>query len=455
MEHLIRAAAAEPTIDAIAANAYLYFYPLLSMDVTRLQATNIEAGKRLLFGPANTFSNAPAFPPGDFKAVVRPNFDTLYSSAFLDMTKEPVIVSVPDTNGRYYMLPMLDMWTDVFASPGWRTTGTSAQDFLIVPIGWSGVAPSGVTWVEAPTPIVWIIGRTKTDGPADYVAVNKIQVGFKITPLSQWGKPVTPVEVTVDPNIDMKTPPKIQVEMMEGKRYFAYAAELLKSVRPHPTDEPIIEQMRRLGIERGRSLDLDTLDPAVKKALELAPKAAQQLMAWKARSMARVANGWSMNTDIMGVYGNNYLKRALVAQFGLGANLPEDAIYPLSLVDSAGRALDGASSYTIHFERNQTPPVDAFWSVTLYDKEGYQVPNSLNRFALSSWMPLKYNVDGSLDLLIQNGAPDADIEGNWLPAPKGEFNLTMRLYAPRSEALTGKWNPPPVTRAAEPPLSAQ
>jgi hypothetical protein len=280
------ARASEPTIDDVAVNAYLYFYPLLTMDLTRLQATNIAPGKQFLRGPTNMFSNAPAFPPAVFKVVVRPNFDVLYSSAFLDMTKEPVIISVPETNGRYYMLPMLDMWTDVFASPGWRTTGTSAQDFLIVPMGWNGVAPSGVTWVEAPTPTVWIIGRTKTDGPADYVAVNKIQAGFKITPLSQWGKPVTPVEVTVDPNIDMKTTPKIQVEMMEGKRYFAYAAELLKSVRPHPTDEPIIEQMRRhLGIERGRSLDLDALDPAVKKALELAPKAAQQLMAWKARSM--------------------------------------------------------------------------------------------------------------------------------------------------------------------------
>jgi len=423
MKHIMRAAgivvcfsllalkparAAEPTIDDIAVNAYLYLYPLLTMDLTRLQATNIAPGKQFLRGPANTFSNASAFPPAVFKVAVRPNFDMLYSSAFLDMTKEPVIVSVPDTNGRYYMLPMLDMWTDVFASPGWRTTGTKAQDFLVVPMGWNGVAPSGVTWIEAPTPIVWIIGRTKTDGPADYPAVNKIQAGFKVTPLSQWGKPVAPVEVTIDPNVDMKTQPKIQVDMMEGKKYFAYGAELLKTVRPHSTDEPIIEQMRRLGIERGKSLDLDALDPAVKRALELAPKAAQQLMAWKAMTLARVVNGWSMNTDTVGVYGNNYLKRALVAQFGLGANLPEDAIYPLNLVDSTGKLLDGASNYTIHFEKGQTPPVDAFWSVTLYDKEGFQVPNSLNRFAVSSWMPFKYNVDGSLDLLIQNGAPDTD-----------------------------------------------
>jgi hypothetical protein len=438
---------AEPAIDDIAVNAYLYFYPLLSMDVTRRQATNVEAGKRLLFGPANTFSNAPAFPPGDFKAVVRPNFDTLYSSAFLDMTKEPVIVSVPDTNGRYYLLPMLDMWTDVFASPGWRTTGTKARDFLIAPQTWSGATPSGVTRIDAPTPIVWIIGRTKTDGPADYAAVNAIQAALKVTPLSQWGKPATPVEATIDPNVDMKTPPKIQVDSMEGQKYFTYAAELLKTIPPHVSDQPIIAQMRRIGIELGKSLNFDALDPAVKKALEDAPKAAQQLMSYMAPTIARVANGWSMNTDTMGVYGNYYLKRAMVSQIGLGANLVEDAIYPLNLADSTGKPLDGANRYTIHFDKGQTPPVDAFWSITLYDAAGFQIPNSLNRFAVSSWMPFTYNPDGSLDLLMQNASPGADMEANWLPAPKGEFNLTMRLYAPRSEALTGKWNPPPVIRA--------
>jgi hypothetical protein len=448
--------AAEPTVNEIAVNAYLYFYPLVSLDITRLQATNIAPGKEPMRGPPNMFNNAPAFPPVDFKVVVRPNFDTLYSIAVLDMTKEPMIVSAPDTNGRYYLLPMLDMWSDVFASPGWRTTGTKSQDFLVAPMGWNGAAPPGVTRIDAPTPIAWIIGRTKTDGPPDYAAVHEIQAGFKVTPLSQWGKAPRPVEVKIDPNVDMKTPPKTQVDSMDGKKYFTYAAELLKTIPPHVTDQPIIAQMRRIGIEPGKNLDFDALDSAVKTALELAPKAGQHLMAWKTSSVARVVNGWSMNTDTMGVYGNYYLKRAIVAQVGLFANLPEDAIYPLNLADSEGKPLDGANRYTIHFDKGQTPPVDAFWSVTLYDKDGFQVPNSLNRFAVSSWMPFKYNPDGSLDLLFQNESPGPDMESNWLPAPKGDFNLTMRLYAPQSDALTGKWNPPPVARATGPsPLSAQ
>jgi hypothetical protein len=446
----------EQDAHAIGVDAYIYLYSLVTMDVTRKQLTNVEPGKGTLGGPMNTFANAPAFPAADFKAVVRPNFDTLYSTAYLDLTKEPMVVSVPDTNGRYYLLPMLDMWSDVFASPGWRTTGTRAGDFLVTPPGWRPdlrdkvieefKPPKDTQRIDAPTPYVWIIGRTKTDGPPDYDAVHKIQAGFKITPLSEWGKSPKPVEVKIDPSIDMKTPPKIQVDTMPAGKYFAYAAELLKLQPPHITDEPIIAQMKRIGIEPGKSFDIEKVAPAVKKALESVPEDAQKLMEWKIPTLARVANGWSLNTDTMGVYGNYYLKRAIIAQMGLGANLPEDAIYPLNLGDEAGRPLDGANKYTIHFEKGATPPVNAFWSITLYDPEGFPVANSLNRFAVSSWMPLKHNGDGSFDLYFQNDNPGKDKEANWLPAPKGAFNLAMRLYGPKSEALTGKWNPPSITR---------
>jgi len=444
----------EQDAHAIGVATYLYFYSLVTMDLTRKQLTNI-AKVEGIHAPMNTFANIPTFPPADMKVVVRPNFDTLYSSAWLDMTKEPMIVTVPDTHGRYYLLPMLDMWTDVFASPGWRTTGTQAGNFAVVPPGWSGPLPAGVVRIDAPTPYVWIIGRTKTDGPADYEAVHAIQAGFKITPISQWGKAAEPVVGTVDPGVDMKTPPKTTVDTMPAGKYFAYAAEILKLQPPHVTDQPILAQMRRIGIERGKSFDIDRVIPAIKAGLESAPADAQKLMAWKVASVARIANGWSMNTDTMGVYGNYYLKRAIVAQLGLGANLPEDAIYPINLADDTGKPLDGSSVYVIHFEKGATPPADAFWSITLYDNDGFQVANSFNRFAVSSWMPLKYGADGSLDLYFQNASPGADKEANWLPAPKGSFNLTMRLYAPKSDALTGKWNPPPVTKEAQTTLLPQ
>jgi hypothetical protein len=431
---------------AIGVDAYVYFYPLITMDITRKQSTNIDAGKEFGKGPMNTFVNVPVYPPADFKTVVRPNFDTLYSIAWLDLTREPLVVSVPDTAGRYYLLPMLDMWTDVFASPGWRTTGTQAGNFLVTPPGWSGIVPSGSTRISAPTPYVWIIGRTQTNGPQDYAAVNKIQSGLKVTPLSEWGKTPKPVEVQIDPTVDMKTPPKTQVDTMPAGKYFAYAADLLKLHPPHITDEPIIARMKSIGIEPGKSFDISSLDATVRKVLESVPQDAQKLMAWKVPTVARVVNGWSMNTDTMGVYGNYYLKRAIVSQLGLGANLPEDAIYPLNLADEDGKPLDGANKYAIHFDKGAQPPVNAFWSITLYDAEGFQVANALNRFAVSSWMPFKYNADGSLDLYLQNESPGQDKEANWLPAPRGPFNLTMRLYSPRPEALTGKWNPSPVKK---------
>lgn len=430
---------------AIGVDAYIYLYPLVTMDVTRRQLTNIEAGMEFGRGPMNMFTSVPVYPPPDFKAVVRPNFDTLYSSAWLDLTKEPVVVSVPDTGGRYYLLPMLDMWTDVFASPGWRTTGTEAVDFLLTPPGWTGAVGGGLTRIDAPTPYVWIIGRTKTDGPSDYDAVHKIQAGYKITPLSRWGASIATPSANIDPSVDMKTPPKEQVDHMGADRFFAYAAELLKVNPPHLTDQPIIARMNRIGMTAGHTFDISELDSAVREALESVPRKAQELMRWKDPKLGTIVDNWQLNSDTMGVYGNYYLKRAIIAQRGLGANLPEDAVYPQNLADADGNSLDGTNNYKIHFDKESLPPVNAFWSITLYDDYGFQVPNAINRFAVSSWMPFRYNADGSLDLYIQNENPGKDTEANWLPAPRGPFNLTMRLYAPKSDVLIGKWNPPEVT----------
>src|SRR5215831_7001324 len=257
------AAPSEAEARAIAIEAYLYFYPLVTMDVTRKQLINMEPGTGL-GGPMNAFDNIPSFPTAEMRAVVRPNFDTLYSSGWVDLTREPMVISVPDTGGRYYLLPMLDMWTDVFASPGWRTTGTKAGNFLLVPPRWSGSVPAEFTRLDAPTPYIWIIGRTKTDGPADYDAVHVIQKGFKITPLSEWGKPEVAVKATIDPSVDTKTPPKKQVDTMEGAKYFAYAAELLKLHPPHGTDQPILARLQRIGFDVGKSFDVAKLDASVR-----------------------------------------------------------------------------------------------------------------------------------------------------------------------------------------------
>lgn len=432
----------------IGLDAYVYFYPIISMDVTRRVTTSYAPGEKPGMGPVNAFFHTRAFPTADFREVVRPNFDTLYSSAWLDLSREPVIVSAPDTGGRYYLLPMLDMWTDVFAAPGKRTSGTRAVDFAVVPPGWKGALPEGVRRIDAPTPYVWVIGRTQTNGPEDYAAVHKVQDGYRVTPLSQWGKPPVPAAAKADPAVDRKTLPLRQVNSMPAAEYFTLAAELMKHHPPHVTDWSILARMRRIGLEPGKSFDLTKADPAVRTALDRAVPDALKEMQAKVATLARVVNGWQMNTDTMGVYGNFYLKRAIVAMVGLGANQPEDAIYPLCVVDTDGDPLNAEHDYLLHFAKEELPPMGAFWSVTMYDAEGYQVANPLNRFAIGDRDALRYNPDGSLDIYIQHKEPGPDKASNWLPAPNsGALGLTMRLYAPKAEALDGLWNPPPVARA--------
>jgi hypothetical protein len=216
---------------------------------------------------------------------------------------------------------------------------------------------------------------------------------------------------------------------------------------PHATDWSILARLKRLGIEPGRGFDFAKATPAVKAGLDRAVAAGLQGMKDKTPTLAKVVNGWQMNTDTMGVYGNSYLKRAIVAMVGLGANQPEDAVYPLCVSDADGKRLVGEHAYVLHFSKAELPPTGAFWSVTMYDAEGYQVANPLHRFAIGDRHALRYNADGSLDLYIQSQSPGADKESNWLPSPAtGVLGVTMRLYAPKPQVLDGRWAPPAVTR---------
>ena len=430
----------------IASEAYLYFYPLVMMDLTRRVTTNLPPGQVPGFGPANAFSHMTAYPDASFRAVVRPNFDTLYSSGWLDLAQGPVILSVPDMKDRYYLMPMLDMWSNVFAAPGTRTSGSGAAHFAVTPPGWSGTLPEGVQAIAAPTPTVWIIGRTQTNGPTDYAAVRAVQAGYKLTRLIDWGKPPVAPPVTINPTIDMKTPPKAQVDTMKPADFFRRGVELLAENPPQITDWSQVSRLERIGMERGKPYDLATLEPAIRTAVEQGAADGLKLMEARGGAIGKLVNGWQINTDL-GVYGNDYFTRAVVAQRGLGANQPQDAVYPLNLLDAEGKPVRGESRYVVSFKKGDLPPADAFWSLTMYDAEGFPVANPINRYALGDRDALVFNGDGSLDIFVQNEDPGPQQRANWLPGPAhGPITMTLRIYAPRPEALDGRWSPPPVVR---------
>jgi hypothetical protein len=339
------------------------------------------------------------------------------------------------------MLPMLDMWTDVFAVVGTYGTGTEAGEYALCMPEWKGKLPEGVKRINVSTSMFWILGRTQTNGPKDYDYVHKIQDGYKIVPLSSYGKPYK-APFTKDATIDDITPPLTQVEKMDAKSYFTYALALMKKYPPHITDMVMVSRMKRIGLDPER-FDYDKLPDNVKAALEKTPKLGHKKMRGYMPYLGYNANGWQMITKSIGVYGNDYLQRAVINLIGLGANPYYQAIYPINITDENGNAPEGSKKYVLHFDKENLPPVDAFWSVTMYDEDGFTVPNPLKRYAIGDRDDLKFNKDGSLDLYLQHESPGKDKESNWLPAPaSGKLGLTMRLYAPKQSVLDGEWAPP-------------
>lgn len=442
----------------LARDAYLYAYPIVSMDTTMRQVTNVpDAMTVSMRAPVNQFAHARAYPKADSKDVVRLNFDTLYSFAWVDVGREPVVLSVPDTGGRYYLLEMLDMWSDVFSVVGSRTTGTKAGNYAIVPQGWNGSLPQGVEKIVTPTPVMWILGRTQTNGPADYQAVHKAQDGYKLTPLSEWGKSYKPpLNALLNPSIDAKTPPLTQVNAMDGVTMLTRLADLMRRHPPHANDYPMVFRLRALGIEPGKPFDAAKLAPGLADTINRAAKDALADLPVAMRQSGKHVNGWNVATENIGTYGTSYRQRAVIALGGLGANLPEDAIYPVAFVDQQGQPLNGANSYVLHFPKGKLPPADAFWSITMYDGDGFQVPNPINRFAIGDRDKLTFNADGSLDIYVQAESPGPDKEANWLPAPKdAPFQPTMRIYSPRREVAEGTWAPPPFERTGSAATTGQ
>jgi len=432
----------------LATDAYIYGYPLVTMEMTRRVITN-AATVEGTHGPMGHIIKLRQYPDAAFRDVTAPNADTLYTTSFFDVGKEPYVLSVPDMKDRYFLLPMLDGWTNVFQVPGKRTTGTGPQTYAITGPGWTETLPAGVKQLKSPTSLVWLLGRIYCTGtPEDYAAVHALQDQYKLVPLSAYGQAAyTPPPGRVDPSIDMKTAVREQVDRMDAVAYFTLLAQLMKTNPPSAADAPALAKFARIGLVPGQDFDASKLKADFAKRI---PEIAVDriMIQFKINKDVKDVNGWGFTTKT-GLYGTDYLMRALVTAIGLGANRPQDAVYPTSQKDTDDKIYDGANKYVMRFPKGQTPPVEGFWSLTMYDSNYFFVANPLNRYSISPRQNLKTNPDGSTDLYIQKDSPGADKESNWLPAPAGKFILMLRMYWPDESApsiIDGTWTIPPVKK---------
>lgn len=441
-------------IQKLAEEVYIYAYPMVVLETTREVMTNVSRVTNQA-APINQFLHKDSLDTG-LSSVVVPETDNVYSTAFLDLSEEPVILSVPDMGKRHYSMQMLSAWTDVFASPGTRTSGARKGDFAIVGPGWSGTLPVGVTEIKAPTNTVWIIGRTQTNGPRDVAAVREIQKKYRLTTLRVWQQ--SDSEVLSIPGrqvssvVDMETAPVAQVEAMDGVEFMEKFASLLKQNPPKPEDTGMVEKMARIGISEHGEFSGRALNEAQRIAFNRGAKMALEKIVAMNQGVPGVETykGWIYPYHT-GVYGADYENRAYVSKYFLGAGLPQEAVHPRAFTDANGAPLNGGSRYTLRFAKTELPPVNGYWSLSLHNSRSSKVKNSLNRFALGDRDKLAYGKDGSLEIYIQKDRPEPSKVSNWLPAPAGEdFSLKMSLYWPEDSVLNNQWRMPGVQQVQPP-----
>ena len=420
-----------PELSALAKQAYVYTYPLYVMYRTR-------AGALRNSGNLNRFAHARALATPASRAVTAPNNDTLYSSAWLDLAQGPLLLHVPDTADRYYSLAFMDFYTNNFAYVGRRTTGTQAGDFAIVGPGWQGGTPAGLPVIRAPTNAVWLLGRFLVNGDEDLPAVHALQDRLSLRPLAGVAGAA--------PDRSRPAP-----EPADPWSYFTIVDEAMTENPPPERDRRVVAAMATIGVGPNASFDAGRFTAEERAALQSGMAAAKREIATADAPRAAGRPGWSAPRADLGNFGTDYFFRAVVAQVGLAALEPKEAVYLQPTGDADGRPLDGSHRYVLHFAKGELPPVDAFWSLTMYQTESDQrrflVPNPINRYSIGDRTKgLRYNGDGSLEIFIQHRSPGAAREANWLPAPAGPFVLSLRAYQPRPALLNGEYRVPVLQR---------
>ena len=443
----------------IATLAYIYGFPLVSVVRTEDFTTspNIPAGPGR--GPVNTFNAFRDFQNSSFTDIVRPNLDTLYSALYFDLTKEPLVLQFPPIADRYYSLQFIDAYSNNFHYLGSRENVTTGGTYLFTGPGSSGTAPSGMKEIKAPTNVGAVLVRIFVKGPDDVNNVHTLQDKFVITPLSTFestGISNAASSVGETRSNTSKEIPVAPDPALIPKTGIAIYDEISKDMVANPpaqADSVVLTKFKLIGIAPGLAPSQAAND-TIKQALKTGITEGEQLIDKKVQNLGTIVNGWSIPGLIIkdgmgkfefGNYGTDYLLRAGVAIFGLFANSAEEAVYPIAFKDSQGQNLTGMHNYVIHFDKGQTPPVKAFWSIALYNNKSYLADNPINRYAIASHTPgLKYNDDGSLDIYLQHDNPGTDKESNWLPSPPGNFTLNLRLYIPEESVLNGQYQYPAV-----------
>lgn len=424
----------------LGAEAFAFGFPLLLMTATMRRATAPAPGEGI---KPNCFGHLPRFPDPTFRAIVAANADTLYSLAWLDLADQPMLLELPDTGGRSYLMPLMDAWTNVFASLAPHTVGDKGGTFAIVGPGWSGSLPSGLRRIDAPTNNVWAIYHLLAGGPTDLDASRAIQQDLTLTPMGTDGTTDVPPRCTDISALDPLPAAHQQVMDMDAEEFLAELAAQMATNPPAPVDAPLLERLAGIQLRPGERFDWSGLSAVMREGLTAGLGDGKEMVA--SAATPETENGWEVIHAGAGSYGVDYLRRARTANFALGVNRPEDAIFPLSAVDSAGQRLSGAHRYTLSFESGTLPPVGALWSLAIYDLDQLLVDNPLGRYALGSRDELEVGADGSLEIAIQCDPPNGS-SANWLPAPEGDFNLMLHMYSPSQQALDGDWAIPPVQR---------
>jgi hypothetical protein len=433
---------------ALGVQAYIWGYPMVVMQKSRDAMTKggdapvtpkVFSSSGKLFAPVNQVANAWDMLGPKFSAVQSANSDTQYSVTWFDSSKEPYVLHLPKSNGRYYTFQFIDAYTNNFHYASTRTKGSQDQQYALVAPGWTGKLPEGVIRIDSPTPTGFVIGRWFVASEKDVAAVNKLQRDVTMTPLSSYGKKYTPPKVKVVP----------AKKYTGDLAFFEQLGDTLVLNGAPAADAGLLGLLKNIGLTVDRGFDPSSLSDGEKQALAQAIVEGNAMLAAKSASMGKDVNGWQLSPVLDEYFGTDYLFRAAIGYQAMFVNTPIEAYYPGVFKDTAGNTLDGsAGKYTLTFPKGKTPPVGAFWSTTMYDaKKRLMTANSINRYKIGSADKLKTGADGSTTIYIQSDSPGKDKESNWLPAPKEPFYMLFRMYQPDIEVLNGQYELPGVVKA--------